>query len=131
MRGLGGSIDYKELVERLEKMLPLKIPYGELVGAPWPYNGQGEMVYEDPESYFIEQAITAITDLLARIEAAEARVEKTERERNAAVKTIFKWTGCPECKHWDSKDEWCKKHDRYANSFGRCSTPEWCGLKEE
>lgn len=124
-------MDYKELVESLEKMLPPKIPYGELVGAPWPYTGQGEMVYEDPESYFIEQAITAITDLLARVEAAEARAEKAERERNAAVKTIFKWTGCPECKHWDSKDEWCKKYDRYANSFGRCSTPECWGLKEE
>lgn len=66
-----------------------------------------------------------------QLEAAEARVEKTDRERNAAVKTIFKWTGCPECKHWDSKDEWCKKYDRYANSFGRCSTPECWGLKEE
>lgn len=34
------------------------------------------MVYEDPESYFIEQAITAINDLLARVEAAE-----NERDR--------------------------------------------------
>lgn len=78
-------MDYKKLVESLEKMLPPKIPYGELVGAPWPYTGQGEMVYEEPESYFIEQAITAITDLLARVEAAESRAEKAERERDAAV----------------------------------------------
>lgn len=78
-------MDYKKLVESLEKMLPPKIPYGELVGAPWPYTGQGKMVYEDPESYFIEQAITAINDLLARAESAEARAEKAERERDAAV----------------------------------------------
>lgn len=81
-------MDYKKLVESLEKMLPPKIPYGELVGAPWPYTGQGEMVYEEPESYFIEQAITAITDLLARVEAAEARAEKAERERDAAIKEL-------------------------------------------
>lgn len=81
-------MDYKKLVESLEKMLPPKIPYGELVGAPWPYTGQGEMVYEEPESYFIERAITAITDLLARVEAAEARAEKAERERDAAIKEL-------------------------------------------
>ena len=37
-------MDYKKLVESLEKMLPPKIPYGELVGAPWPYTGQGERI---------------------------------------------------------------------------------------
>lgn len=81
-------MDYKKLVESLEKMLPPKIPYGELVGAPWPYTGQGKMVYEEPESYFIEQAITAITDLLARVEAAETRAEKAERKRDAAIKEL-------------------------------------------
>lgn len=81
-------MDYKKLVESLEKMLPPKIPYGELVGAPWPYTGQGEMVYEEPESYFIEQAITAITDLLARVEAAESRAERAERERDATVQFL-------------------------------------------
>lgn len=91
-------MDYKKLVESLEKMLPPKIPYGELVGAPWPYTGQGKMVYEDPESYFIEQAITAINDLLARAESAESRAEKAERERDAAIKMLRKieWcNGCP------------------------------------
>lgn len=33
-------------------------------------------------------AATAITDLLARAEAAEARAEKAERERDAAVKEL-------------------------------------------
>lgn len=84
-------MDYKKLVESLEKMLPPKIPYGELVGAPWPYTGQGEMVYEEPESYFIEQAITAITDLLARVEATEARAEKAERERDEYKVALQNW----------------------------------------
>lgn len=35
-------MDYKKLVESLEKMLPPKIPYGELVGAPWPILGKGK-----------------------------------------------------------------------------------------
>lgn len=36
----------------------------------------------------VVQATTAITDLLARAEAAEARAEKAERERDAAVKEL-------------------------------------------
>ena len=35
-----------------------------------------------------EDAATAITDLLARAEAADARAEKAERERDAAVKEL-------------------------------------------
>ena len=93
-------MDYKKLVESLEKMLPPKIPYGELVGAPWPYTGQGKMVYEDPESYFNEQAITAINDLLARAESAESRAEKAERERDAAIKMLRKIEWCNGCKNF-------------------------------
>ena len=84
-------MDYKKLVESLEKKLPPKIPYRELVGAPWPYTGQGEMVYEEPESYFIEQAITAITDLLARVEVTEARAEKAERKRDEYKVALQNW----------------------------------------
>lgn len=95
-------MDYKELVQSLKKMLPPKIPYGELVGAPWPYTGQGEMVYEDQEPYFIEHAITAINDLLASAESAEARAEKAERERDAAVKMLRKIEWCYGCKNFRS-----------------------------
>lgn len=77
------------------------------------------------------KAATAITDLLARAEAAEARAEKAERERDEAVETIFKWTGCAECKNWQSDTDWCEKHDRYATISDGCSTPEWRGIKEE
>lgn len=92
-------MDYKKLVESLEKMLPPKIPYGELVGAPWPYTGQGKMVYEEPESYFIEQAITAITDLLARVESAEARAERAERERDIYLEWLNTVRPCQFCHH--------------------------------
>lgn len=79
----------------------------------------------------MRDASVAITDLLARAEVAEARAEKAERERDAAVKTIFEYTGCPECKHWNGEDEWCEKHDREAGAEDGCSTPEWRGQKEE
>lgn len=81
--------------------------------------------------YACKQAATAITDLLARAKAAEARAEKAERERDAAVETIFKWTGCAECKNWQSDTNWCEKHYRYATIRDGCSTPEWRGIKEE
>lgn len=80
-------MDYKGLVEKLKEMLPEKIPYGELVGAPWPYTNQGEMVYPDFEDYIIEQAATAIIDLLARAEAAEAEIG---RLRNEHLKIQYK-----------------------------------------
>ena len=46
----------------------------------------------------------------------ETELEKVKAERDEAISTIFKWTGCPECKHWNSADEWCEKHDREADS---------------
>lgn len=64
--------------------------------------------------------VQKLRDELARVTA----------ERDAAVKTIFEWTGCPECKQWDSENEWCMKHDREADSSDGCNTPEWRGAKE-
>lgn len=62
---------------------------------------------------------------------APAVLEQVKRERDAAIKTIFQWTGCPECKWWNSVDEWCEKHDREADSCGGCDSPEWRGLEED
>lgn len=73
----------------------------------------------------------SVAEICKRLKNAESRAEKAEKERDAAVKTIFQWTGCPECKYWDSQDEWCEKHDREANGNGGCNSPEWCGIKEE
>ena len=149
-------MDIKKLIEDLHGLLKQygeKIPYGELVGAPCPYSRTGDLVWQDPEPYLIEQAANAITDLLERAEVAEARckafekmvreyrdeivprymemAEKAERERDEAVETIFKWRGCAECKNWQSDTDWCEKHDRYATISDGCSTPEWRGIKEE
>lgn len=95
--------------------------------------------------YACNQADTAITDLLvenqslrnaangfkARVKAAEARAEKAERERDEAVETIFKYVKCYECKHFDSDEEWCAKHEKYTSGTYGCSSPEWRGKKEE
>lgn len=78
-------MNYKELVESLKSMLPPKVLYGDLIGAEGVYAHSGPLVYEDPEPYFIEQAANAITDLLARAEAAEARAENAERKLDAAI----------------------------------------------
>ncbi len=59
-----------------------------------------------------------------------AELEQVKQERDAAIKEIFQWTGCPACKHWDSADNWCNKHDRSADSCDGCSTPEWHGLEK-
>lgn len=57
----------------------------------------------------------------------EAELEQAKRERDAAIKEIFQWTGCPACKHWDSSEYWCNKHDRSADVADGCSSPEWRG----
>ena len=97
-------MDYNELLNDMKKRLETfeKIPYGQAIGAPWPYSDVGGMVWNDPEPYFLERSINAITELLASAEAAEAaqetlqrtvaeykdRAEKAERERDAAISTV-------------------------------------------
>ena len=127
-------MDIEKLIEDLRGLLKQygeKIPYGELVGAPWPYSRSGDLVWQDPEPYFIEQAATALSTLQAENEKLRAELEQVKQERDAAIKEIFQWTGCPACKHWDSADNWCNKHDRSADSCDGCSTPEWRGLHKE
>lgn len=65
-----------------------------------------------------------------KIKKLRAELEQVKVERDAAIKEIFQWTGCPACKHWDSADNWCNKHDRSADSCDGCSTPEWHGLEK-
>lgn len=138
-------MNYKELIEALKSTLPQKVPYGELVGAEGAFAHSGPMVYEDPEPYFVEQAITAITDLLSRAESAEsaqetlqravaeykARAEKAERERDAAVNDLKKEVmgkiyACDYCKKNDPDDFQCT-HDDLCG----CHEWEWRGQKEE
>lgn len=68
-----------KLIEDLRGLLKQygeKIPYGELVGAPWPYSRAGDLVWQDPEPYFIEQAATALSTLQA--ENAEMQKQLNE-----------------------------------------------------
>ena len=71
-------MDIEKLIEDLHGILKQygeKIPYGELVGAPWPYSRAGDLVWQDPEPYFIEQAATALSTLKAENEKLRAELE--------------------------------------------------------
>ena len=78
----------------------------------------------------IRDAATALSTLQTENKKLRAELEQVKRERDEAIKTIFQWVGCPECKWWDSADEWCEKYDREADSCGGCESPEWRGPKE-
>lgn len=77
---------------------------------------------------YIDDAVTAINDLLARAESAEARAEKAERERNTYkifFDDISKKPDCNTCS---------KKECEYRPGIGkttRFNCPLWRGLKEE
>lgn len=49
---------------------------------------------------YIDDAVTAINDLLARAESEKARAEKAERERDAAIKMLRKIEWCNGCKNF-------------------------------
>lgn len=75
------------------------------------------------------KAATAITDLLARAEAAEARAEKAERERDEAVSDletimVFGDSGLDAC-------DFCKNNQCYARSGNNPCLPKWRGIKVE
>lgn len=82
------------------------------------------------------KAATAITDLLARAEAAEKRAEKAERERDEAVnllKRVNDETGnCYGCKYFDIERAVCiEKSKKSVCDCGKNNLWEWIGLKEE
>lgn len=85
---------------------------------------------------YIDDAVTAINDLLSRTEAAESRAEKAERERDYAIKQLKiaadENGGCWGCKWFDDMTEKCTNPEGMVS----CSTVtnnmwEWRGLKEE
>ena len=121
-------MDIEKLIEDLRGLLKQygeKIPYGELVGAPWPYSRAGDLVWQDPEPYFIEQAATALSMLQAENEKLRAELEQVKAERNGAIKDLNDFLSldelCPiQCK-------WCKWEG--TNCDGK--TPEWRGPQKE
>lgn len=78
------KLDYEQLTETLKSMLPEKVLYGDMIGAEGIYAHSGPLVYEDPEPHFIEQAITAITELLER-------AQKAEKERDEYKAALQNW----------------------------------------
>lgn len=77
-----------------------------------------------------KEAVELVRKLQTENERLRDELEQVKRERGEAIKTIFQWVGCPECKWWDSADEWCEKYDREADSCGGCESPEWRGQEE-
>lgn len=83
-------------------------------------------------------AATAITDLLARAEAAEALAEKAEMERGAAVARIKEDHWCEDCK-FQPTYSLCKNDGNCEECESPCfcehckdgSLWEWRGQKEE
>lgn len=89
-------MDIEKLIEDLRGLLKQcgeKIPYGELVGAPWPYSRSGDLVWQDPEPYFIEQAATALSTLRVENEKLRDELDSVKCERDAAIKDLFEIIG--------------------------------------
>lgn len=124
-------MEYKELVEHLKE---------------WNENLISEMCADDvltcddlcgcTGDCIVVQAATAITDLLARAAAEEARAEKAERERDAAVKDMealmwFSGEGCHICAHEIviHKEPYVRSECALGNGAACC--PTWRGRKEE
>ena len=87
-------MDIEKLIEDLRGLLKQygeKIPYGELVGAPWPYSRAGDLVWQDPEPYFIEHAATALSTLQAENEELRAELEYEKEHANAYYEECGQW----------------------------------------
>lgn len=92
-------MDSEKLIEDLRGLLKQygeKIPYGELVGAPWPYSRAGDLVWQDPEPYFIEQAATALSTLQAENAQLRGELEYEQEHANAYHE---------ECGQWEAENE--------------------------
>lgn len=93
------------------------------------YREQANLMQRDAEEFDgpgyiigdLRQGAKSITDLLARAEVAEARAEKAERERDAAVKDLHIAEDCDTC-----KTTTCVPR----GGNGKCRF-EWRGQKEE
>jgi hypothetical protein len=124
-------MDIEKLIEDLRGLLKQygeKIPYGELVGAPWPYSRSGDLVWQDPEPYFIEQAATALSTLQAENEKLRAELEQVKREKDAAasdLESVMAYRG-------DNLDtcQFCKNGQCHVRGGTKQCLPQWRGQKE-
>ena len=129
-------MDNEKLIEDLRGLLKQygeKIPYGELVGAPWPYSRSGDLVWQDPEPYFIEQASTALSTLQAENAQLRAELEQVKAEKDAAVESIPH--ECKTCVYHTVFFNGCTLDHDCTNPDGGCSNNndrwKWRGQKEE
>ena len=153
-------MDIEKLIEDLRGLLEQygeKIPYGELVGAPWPYSRAGDLVWQDPEPYFIEQAATTLSTLQAeneklrgyindletqhRTEMCEngydcvelgklrAELEQVKAERDAAISDLETIMAYG----GGNLDtcQYCKNGQCYARGGTKLCLPQWRGPKED
>lgn len=74
-------IDYDSLIEQISEFLSnyTQIRYGEFVGAPWPYNHDGPLVYEEPEAILLDNAMEAIKELRKEIEKLNKEIADREQ----------------------------------------------------
>lgn len=84
-------MDYEKLIDDLRSLLGQygeKIPYGELVCAEGGYGRAGDLVWTDPEPYYIEQSADAITALLAENEKLRDEAEGMRSNWYKAVEAV-------------------------------------------
>ena len=144
-------MDIEKLIEDLRGLLKQygeKIPYGELVGAPWPYSRAGDLVWQDPEPYFIEQAATALSTLQAENKKLREELEQVKRERDAAVEDVAAIIGDVEeirrgygVDNADADGAFAELCETYCANKGRfcyaecekyhCKNFKWSGQKED
>lgn len=77
----------------------------------------------------LKSAATAITDLLARAEAAEARAEKAESEKHEAISDLETIMAYGEADL--DTCEFCKNGQCYERGGTKPCLPKWRGQKEE
>jgi len=85
--------------------------------------------FTDSDASFIAHAREDIPWLLAEVERLTAALEAAERRAEAAINTIFQYSGCCECACFDGNEYpgWCTKHDRETSCSDECDVPEWRG----
>lgn len=126
--------DYAGIIARIissgsHKKTYFEILYHDTKDNEW-HIGYGSYTYKFVENWLIEEFESGYKPISDAITDFLSRAQKAEMERDAAIETIFEWTGCPECKFWNSENNWCEKHDREADSSDGCNTPEWRGFME-
>ena len=138
-------MDIEKLIEDLRGLLKQygeKIPYGELVGAPWPYSRAGDLVWQDPEPYFIEQAATALSTLQAENEKLRAELERVKKKNKYSahdVALILSDAFGDSCAcNFNGNDEWlpekCELLDTCPDVVGVACWEQylkWLGQKED